>query len=298
MDQSHQDGWEIIVRTPRREVCRELHVVLEAVGFHHEMIHRDGQWHLIVPQDNADAAIAEIEAYQRDNAGEANTEDRRVPIFGGAFVGVVAYIGILVSIAVVSWSPESGALWMSAGDMDAGDVMRGQWWRTFTALTLHADLAHLLSNFVFGSVFGFMVGRILGGGVAWLTIVVSGALGNFFNALIREPEHSSIGASTAVFAALGMMVAHALRPRSAMPPKPMRRWSPLVGGVLMLAFTGLGGERTDVGAHVAGFIAGTMLGYLACRMPDRVLANARVQAVSGVVAATLVVVAWTIAIAK
>ena len=109
-------------------------------------------------------------------------------------------------------------------------------------------------------------------------------------------DHSSIGASTAVFAALGIMVAHALRPRASMPQSKMKRWSPLIAGVLMLAFIGVGGEHTDVVAHVTGFLAGLMIGWIGCRLPDRWLAKGAVQLWTGVVTIAIVTGSWIIAV--
>ena len=79
--------------------------------------------------------------------------------------------------------------------------------------------------------------------------------------------------------------------------KAMKRWSPLIGGVVLLAFTGLGGENTDVGAHVAGFLCGLIIGWFASRVPNRYLASGRVQAVAGAIAIGIVVFAWIAAIA-
>jgi len=49
--------------------------------------------------------------------------------------------------------PFCSAIWptlIEAGDMDSAKVLAGQWWRLFTAVTLHADLAHLMGNITFG----------------------------------------------------------------------------------------------------------------------------------------------------
>jgi membrane associated rhomboid family serine protease len=141
-----------------------------------------------------------------------------------------------------------------------------------------------------------MAGRILGGGIAWLSIVSAGTLGNGLNAVMRSETHLSIGASTAVFAALGVLVAHALHPRFVSSEKLFKRWSPLIAGVLLLAFVGVGGERTDVGAHVTGFVSGMVIGWLAARLPLHWLSNPRIQMASGAAAFTVIVLAWTIAV--
>lgn len=201
---------------------------------------------------------------------------------------------MLVAVFATRWS--FGIDWFFAGRMEAGRVMAGEWWRIVTALTLHLDAGHIMGNLAFGGVFGFLAGRVLGGGVAWLAIVVAGALGNLMNAAVQAPTHLSIGASTAVFAALGVIVSHALRPRAAVPEKTLKRWSPLIGGVLLLAFTGVGGERTDIVAHVTGFFGGLLIGWAACRLPDRWLASRLVQRLAGFTAIAVVVSAWIVAL--
>lgn len=293
----HSRDPQIIYRSLQRHDCMESRLVLEASGVPSEVVHRQGEWLLVVPGDDFTSAAAELAAYQQDKASVPKSDRTRVTTFGWAFAGAFGYAVILVSIAIFSGSPESRPRWILIGRMHASDVMAGQFWRTTTALTLHNDFGHLLSNLAYGSLFGLLAGRILGGGVAWLTIVIAGSLGNFLNAVMRDPDHSSIGASTAVFAALGVMVAHALQPRTSTHEKAMKRWRPLICGVVLLAFIGVSGERTDVGAHVAGFVGGLIIGWFASRMPDRYLASGRVQAVAGFTAVGIVVVAWIAAIA-
>jgi cytochrome c biogenesis protein CcdA len=100
-----------------------------------------------------------------------------------------------------------------------------------------------------------------------------------------------------VFAALGILVSHSLHHWRDDRRRRLKRWSPLICGVVLLAFTGVGGERTDVAAHVTGFLAGMLMGFLGCRLPDRWLANAAVQKWSGLAAIALVAAAWIVAIA-
>lgn len=292
----HDHEPEIAFRTEHRGECMESRLVLEAAGIASEVVNHQGQWRLIVQGSDFSSAMAELAGYQQEKNTVIKPNQVRVPTFHWAFVGVVGYAAIIVLIAIFSASPESRPRWISIGRMHAADVVAGQYWRTVTALTLHNDIGHLLSNLAYGCVFGLLAGRILGGGVAWLTIVIAGSLGNLLNAVMRDPDHSSIGASTAVFAALGVMVAHALRPRSTLHEKALKRWSPLICGVVLLAFTGVGGERTDVGAHVAGFFGGLVMGWIASNMPDHWLASGLVQSISGVIACGIVILAWAAAI--
>ncbi len=90
--------------------------------------------------------------------------------------------------------------------------------------------------------------------------MLTGTLGNALSAWLQTPVHAAIGASTALFGALGI-VAGFLRQRRVVPWRGgIRRWAPLSAGILLLVFLGFGGERTDVGAHVAGFAIGGLSG--------------------------------------
>src|SRR5207248_923152 len=79
--------------------------------------------------------------------------------------------------------------------------------------------------------FGYLAGRQMGVGTAWLLTVTGAALANLLEGLTGPPEHQAVGASTAVFAALGAMSAHSWRERLQLPQRWARRWGPLVAGV-------------------------------------------------------------------
>lgn len=275
----------------------ESHLVLDAAGISSEVRHWDGWWLLVVNRDDLEISAAELDDYRRENPVRSTRASEEVPVYGGAAAAVFVYAGIIIFIAIMNapWAFDLNLL--PVGRMQAGSVMAGESWRTVTALTLHLDAGHIIANLVFGAVFGYLAGQVLGGGVAWLVIVTAGALGNFMNALVQAPTHSSIGASTAVFAALGVIVSHALRRWGDDRERPLRRWSPLIGGVVLLAFTGVGGERTDVAAHVTGFLAGLLLGWVGCGLPHRWLASREVQKWAGFATIAIVSTAWIIALA-
>ena len=287
-------GYEIVLRTRSRDEDRESRLVLDAAGVPAKAHHQDGWWLLIVRRDDLTTATAELNAYQQENIEPSHHGDAPVPVFDGAKAAVVAYAGVLIVIAILTAQSTLGLQWLPAGRMQAGRVMAGEWWRTVTALTLHVDGVHLVANLVFGALFGILAGQVLGGGVAWLAIVVAGALGNLINAMVRAPDHASIGASTAVFAALGLLVAHALRPRKAVQEKLLRRWRPMIGGIVLLAYTGLGGDRTDVVAHLAGFVAGLLTGWVGCSIPTSWLVHSKVQQLAGFAAIASVCCAWIV----
>src|SRR5262249_7517851 len=88
----------------------------------------------------------------------------------------------------------------------SGEAVRdGEGWRLVTALTLHADVRHLLANLVVGTLaFGAVCGY-LGPGVGLLGTLAVGALGNLFSVWIHSPDYAALGASTAIFGILGLL---------------------------------------------------------------------------------------------
>ncbi len=141
---------------------------------------------------------------------------------------------------------------------------QGEWWRPFTALFLHADLLHLLSNIASGVLFGTWVCRSLGPWLGWTLILTAGTLGNGLNAAARSDEpFTSLGASTAVFGALGILTGFAIYQtlRDQANPSSFRHLVPLGGGLVLLSWLGVGSDpRTDVAGHVCGFAVGILLG--------------------------------------
>ncbi|ACB74270.1 rhomboid family intramembrane serine protease [Opitutus terrae] len=157
--------------------------------------------------------------------------------------------------------------WTERGALDAAGVWeRGEWWRPVTSLFLHGDIAHLVSNalsgiFVFSAVLT-VFGRIRG----WLLLAASAVLGNVIAVTAhRADDYRSIGASTAVFAALGLLTGGAVR--RVMRGRTTERWravfAPLASGLVVLALFGAGEVHIDVVAHTTGFVAGVALGLAA-----------------------------------
>ena len=156
--------------------------------------------------------------------------------------------------------------WVTAGALDAQALwVGGEWWRVMTALWLHADVAHVVANVVSGLfLFGLVLatfGRARGAGL----LLGAAALGNLAAAGLHAAEtYRSIGASTAVFAALGLLTGRAVL-TVARGGRPVR-WRvlglPLAAGLTLLALWGSGDVRVDVLAHATGFLAGLILGAL------------------------------------
>ncbi len=179
---------------------------------------------------------------------------------GWSFCGV----WILTLMAVFHWQDQDASLVRRAASSSVGIFGQGEWWRAFTALFLHADLPHLVGNLVGGTIFASLVSKSIGPLKTWPTILLCGALGNLLTSWIHYPNSFlSIGASTAVFAALGILsglgVSETVRDRIRLPWA--RVSAPVLAGVVLLSWLGSGnGSNTDVMGHVFGFGSGLVAG--------------------------------------
>ena len=189
-----------------------------------------------------------------------------------------------------------GIDWLAAGRIDVAAIEAGEWWRAITALTLHADVAHLFVNIGFGAVFGSLLARQIGVGMAWLMILIGGTGGNLMNALVQKSWHTAIGASTAVFAALGLLGAYLWTGRRLIHDSWARRWTPVVGAIVLLAWLGTGDERTDIVAHLTGFLVGFAIGALLGRITQPGAPDMRRQGALGALAVFCVILAWLFAV--
>jgi rhomboid protease GluP len=268
--------------------------VLEAAGLH-PFIHELGEGcQVVVPAHEAAQARHELDAWRAESRPRPDPPQRRPVATGRA--GVAGYVLVVIVVALAVGNLAFDRDWVLAGRIDGAAMRAGEWWRALTALTLHADLEHLAANIFFGSVFGWFAGRYLGSGLAWLLILMAGATGNVINVLILGAGHRAIGASTAVFAALGLLGSLGWAGRRSSAQGRIYRWGPVIGAVALLAYTGAGGERTDIGAHLWGFVAGLGAGLLAASMPRQLLAHAGVQAFAGLAAAAALGAAWVMAL--
>jgi membrane associated rhomboid family serine protease len=211
--------------------------------------------------------------------------------------GVLAACCILVFVSSAASHQALGYDWLLAGQAVAGAIVQGQWWRAVTALTLHADVGHLSANLIAGSILALFLAQIVGSGVTWLAIVAAGAIGNAINALVQMPSHTAIGASTAVFGAIGILAVLGVTYQSPLRRRGLRRWAPLAAGVMLLAFLGIEGEQIDIGAHIAGLLVGALVGLAVGTVGPLHAGNTTVQWAAGGAAAFLVLGGWLLALA-
>ena len=259
----------------------DLSLVLEQEGIPHELCRLgEAQWALQI--DDTDAARAEVAivAFEQENPLEVRRPEGFHPIAGAVAAGL-AFALALVTFYVRTGPESAGSPWFERGSADAAAILRGEWWRSVTALTLHADAGHAAGNAVLGGLLLALLARSVGPGMASALILLSGVAGTLAAAGLTRHNFVSIGASTAVFGALGAL--------AALPRDSRRVWMPLVGGLALLALLGTS-QSADVAGHLCGFIAGVLAGAAVSLLPP--LQNRAAQASLAVAAGCVPVAAW------
>lgn len=259
-------------------------------------IETDGAgWYLLVPAHHLESARRELQLFEEANQSwpPALPAARQLIENTLPTVSVLLLLATFHNLTLVGLSvPERGILDLyELGAAHAASIRSGQLWQCVTALTLHVGPVHLLGNLTIGGTFIILLCRELGSGLAWSLLLASGTLGNLLNAWVQSPAHRSVGASTAVFGAVGILAAiSTVRYRHHL----QRRWFiPVAAGMALLAVLGTEGKGTDLGAHLFGFCFGVLFGTMAEFLVGRYgrpggLLNALLALLSGGV----VVAAW------
>ena len=288
------DDMRMVYESRNRAECSDRALVLAAVQIPFQIIDDIASCALVVPAEFSAQAMQQLIQYDDENPPQF-TPVTKPPVYHNALPGLVVYVVVLCVVAVIADFAPWAKDWYVAGRVDGALIRAGEWWRTITALTLHSGLKHLTGNLVFGIMFGLFAGRLLGSGVAWLTVIVAAATGNAVNTLLLESTHRAVGASTAVFAALGLVAGFVWRGKLMAQDRWPYRIGPIVGGFALLMYTGTGDERTDIGAHLMGFLCGLFAGMLLTVAREH-LSDRRLQLFCGFAAIALIIGAWLVAI--
>lgn len=241
-------------------------LVVLALGFPYWLVPYEGGFRLLVEPGSLEASRRHLGLYAR--------ERRRWPpalLVPADVRAPASVIPPLLWVLVTIGAFRAQELWSDPqepwGLLDSERVFKhGQIWRIATALFLHADIAHLTANlasgfFVFSAVLTGL-GRVRGA----VALVIASLAGNAaVVSLHASHPYSSLGASTAVFAGLGILTGAALRRvmRGAGNSQWRLLFPPLAAGLTLLGLFGAGELHTDVAAHACGFAAGLVCGLVA-----------------------------------
>jgi rhomboid protease GluP len=278
--------------TPSRQRADEWAVVLAAAGTPHWLRRRLDGWAVIVPPDDAPSALESLAAYDQENSRDRTsrhddtTSSRPITIVGA----VVALL--LIGFFAITGPRAARSPWFEHGSSDATRMMAGEWWRAITALTLHADAPHLASNAAATVVLMTAVCWHLGPGVGLWLLLLAGAGGNAVTAAVHGSDHVSVGASTAIFGAIGILAAlRIIAGRAGAGGK--KSWVVIAASLALLALLGTG-PHADLLAHLFGFLLGGGLGLIAA-LTIRWIPPAPVQWLLAAAAGAVVIGAWRMA---
>jgi rhomboid protease GluP len=251
---------EIAFENLSQEQADNYGLVLSAYGLSHSIKQSRTGWEIWVDETVRDRALNLILKYIEENpdlsipdAKETQTYIKTYTAIWGCSVLLLCHIAVSRYYNFEKILNKYGA--------SAYDILHGDIYRTVTSLMLHSDYLHLTGNVAGLAIFGTAVCSITGSGMGWLMILLSGVLGNLINAALFQYGHISIGASTAVFGAVGILAAYQLCRKIKIAEQRMKAWLPIAGGLALLGILG-SGRHSDLTAHLFGFMVGIGLGIL------------------------------------
>lgn len=235
---------------------RDDSLVLLSQGIEHRLVRsEEGPFQIFVVPEMEAAARLQLELYHRENPPKE--ENPPIPLSFSLQPLWVLLAPILVTL--LQFTDKINL--HSEGVSDAAKVLKGEWWRSLTAQTLHGDARHLASNLLCG----YIVMNMITFRIPLLRLVpfiaVAAAVANLCVSATVQTDFRSLGFSTFVFAAIGCLSVIEFRLMPKESHGMLRRFAPLCGAASLAVFLGLG-ENADILGHAYGFVAGLFCGFI------------------------------------
>ena len=192
------------------------------------------------------------------------------------FVMLAVLVVIFIEEQVLALSPGGPMLQPSLETLSAMGalsrelVLKGDWYRLFTATLLHGDLAHILGNGVALVMAGYLLERLVGRAWYFALFVISGLGGSLMSLVLNPAGTTSVGASGAIMGLFAACFMSSFR----LPKGPTRfnlqiqSVRVIIPSLLPLATAG----HIDYGAHLGGALSGTVTTLLLLKTwPDDTL---------------------------
>jgi rhomboid protease GluP len=259
---AHQPDMDSPVATVTEINLQTYSLVLSSADISHRVSPGpDGRFTILVTEQDVLRAEYELHLYKTENQNwpPSPVEFKSYsPLFRANAFLVTGLLALLYT-ATGPWSGHS--VWFISGSADSAAILaNGEYYRLITALTLHADIVHLLGNCLLGGILLHYLLLLTGNGLGLAALLFASTAANFINAIAHGAGHNSVGFSTAVFSVIGILsVLNYSRYRFS---RPLRVLMPLMAGTALLAMLGSSGERTDLGAHFFGLLTGFATGII------------------------------------
>lgn len=235
---------------------RDDSLVLLSQGIEHRLVRsEEGPFQIFIVPEMESAAKTQLELYHKENPPKE--ENPPIPLSFSLQPLWVLLAPILVTL--LQFTDKINL--HSEGVSDAAKVLKGEWWRSLTAQTLHGDARHLASNLLCG----YIVMNMITFRIPLLRLVpfiaVAAAVANLCVSATVQTDFRSLGFSTFVFAAIGCLSVIEFRLMPKESHGMLRRFAPLCGAASLAVFLGLG-ENADILGHAYGFVAGLFCGFI------------------------------------
>jgi len=281
----------IAARSLSQAMDWSLVLMSQGIGAEIQQAETDSPWGLLVASEDYHNAVTAIRQYR--------SEDRGWPWQKEVFrAGLLFDWGSLawVILLFLFYGLDAQLGLRGAGMMNTTAAASGQWWRLFTGILLHADLAHLAANATLGAVFlGLTMGKF-GTGPGLLASYLAGVGGNLIAWFFSSGSVGSLGSSGMVTGSLGILAIQSLALRGRTPYARKYIVAGVLAGIMLFVLLGLS-PGTYVPAHLGGFATGLVLGAILTFLPALVR-NTAANLCCGAVFTLLVLLPWWLALSK
>lgn len=171
--------------------------------------------------------------------------------------GAVLVIGIVFALEML-WGGSEFAPTLIRMGANTEASLHGEPWRLAASVLLHAGIAHAAINAVVLVALGGFLERLIGPSRLLLLLVASG-IGGSLASSVAGVAALSVGASGAIWGALGASAVFALRPTGVIPDAvvPSIRRAAIINLVINLSVSFL--PQVDLWAHLGGGVTGAAL---------------------------------------
>lgn len=279
-----------LIAVRNQKQAREWSLALLSQGIESTIVEddRSGALALEVDAGRSADALRILKIYHIENRGWGWQHE--LPVvhlsFSWTCVGWAAFLALIHYFATLP-----GSRLTAAGVLSRSVVTAGEWWRLFTAITLHEDIGHLASNLAAGTLLmGLSMGRS-GTGIGLLGPWLAATLANLGALFVYGRNYQSLGASGMVLAALGVLTASGAFEVIRRQPGWKSLFATLSSGLMLFVMTG-SNPASDLVVHLGGFVFGIAIGGAIELMPRRIRDRSWFQwpALAAVLATTLT--AW------
>ncbi len=291
---------DLKLKFKRNEKFKEIVLLFSAMNIPFE-IRSEGNFKIILVEKNERRnALSQIYCYRKENQlvlKDVLSEKDKFDYFSYYLVIVVFFSFYLFQMMEKNFFLELNIL--ELGVLSVKKVWQNEWYRLITALTLHADFLHILSNALFGGLIIYFVLKKIGKGTGWFFVLISGIAGNLISVLVQHETYVALGSSTACFGALGLLTGE--RIFNSGRTNLIIKNTAFLPFASSLAFLGLFGTSagSDITAHFSGYLCGLLIGSIYTFSSKKVnLKNRFLNIFFGCLSVLIIVLSWVMAFTK